>query len=211
MPIAQNYSSTGYRHDVDMPTLRERKKDATRQALHEAVLRLAVERGWDAVTVEAVADQANVSRRTFSNYFANKEEALFHADLQRIERLLSQFRARPRSEPAWRALTVTAASQYADLDEIDPKWMAQMRLVRMHPALLAQQVATQLTLEEELATEIAARSPAADDAEMRARVMAATFLATIRTVVVLWTTQDRNERLSTAINAGLKAAGERFR
>jgi uncharacterized protein YggE len=81
----------------------------------------------------------------------------------------------------------------------------------MHPALLAQQVATQLTLEEELATEIAARSPAADDAEMRARVMAATFLATIRTVVVLWTTQDRNERLSTAINAGLKVAGEKFR
>jgi AcrR family transcriptional regulator len=211
MPIAQNHSSTGYRQHVDMPTLRERKKDATRQALHEAVLRLAVDRGWDAVTVEAVADQANVSRRTFSNYFANKEEALFHGDLQRIERLLSQFRARPRSEPAWRALTATAASQYADLDEIDPKWMAQMRLVRMHPALLAQQVATQLTLEEELATEIAARSPAADDAEMRARVMAATFLATIRTVVVLWTTQDRNERLSTAINAGLKVAGEKFR
>ena len=56
-------------------SLRERKKEATRRALYEAVLELAVAKGFDAVTVEAVADRANVSRRTFSNYFPNKEAA----------------------------------------------------------------------------------------------------------------------------------------
>jgi AcrR family transcriptional regulator len=56
--------------------LRERKKTATRQALHEAAVRLAVERGVDNVTIEAIADAASVSRRTFSNYFAGKEQAL---------------------------------------------------------------------------------------------------------------------------------------
>ena len=58
------------------PGLRERKKAATRQALHEAAVRLAIAHGPDRITVEAVADEAGVSRRTFSNYFANKEEAL---------------------------------------------------------------------------------------------------------------------------------------
>ncbi|MFC7760808.1 TetR/AcrR family transcriptional regulator [Catellatospora bangladeshensis] len=76
-------------------TLRERKKEATRQALHEATLRLALERGLDAVTVDAVADEAGVSRRTFSNYFANKEDALLHGDRVRVTRLLERLRARP--------------------------------------------------------------------------------------------------------------------
>ncbi len=66
--------------DVDtLGTLRTRKKAATRQPLHEAALRPAVERGLDGVTVEDVADEVGVSRRTFSNYCANKEDAILHA------------------------------------------------------------------------------------------------------------------------------------
>ncbi|MFC7467789.1 TetR/AcrR family transcriptional regulator [Actinomadura keratinilytica] len=52
--------------------LRERKKAATRQAVHEAAMRLTREHGLDHVTVEAIADAAEISRRTFSNYFAGR-------------------------------------------------------------------------------------------------------------------------------------------
>jgi len=197
--------------DVEAPTnLRERKKEATRLALYEAVLRLAVERGQDAVTVDAVADLANVSRRTFSNYFANKEEALLYRDQRRVQGLLDRVRSRPRTEPPWRALTMAAVDQYADLDKLDPRWVAQVRLVRMHPSLLAQQVATQLALEEELAAEIAARSEPAPDGAVRARVMAAAFLATIRTVVTMWATEESRGSLSRAVRAGLDRVAERF-
>jgi AcrR family transcriptional regulator len=197
--------------DVEAPTtLRERKKEATRQALHEAVLRLAVERGLDAVTVDAVADQANVSRRTFSNYFANKEEALLYGDHRHVERLLDRIRSRPRTESPWQALTMAAAAQYADLDRLDPRWVAQLRLVRMHPSLLAQQVATQLALEEELAAEIAARGEPSPASAMRARVMAAVFLATIRTVITMWATDESRGPLSEAIRAGLDRVAEQF-
>lgn len=197
--------------DVEVPTtLRERKKEATRLALHEAVLRLAVERGLDAVTVDAIADRANVSRRTFSNYFANKEEALLYGDHRRIEGLLDRVRSRPRSEPPWQALTNAAADQYADLDKVDPRWIAQVRLVRLHPSLLARQVATQLALEEELAAEIATRSERTPDGAVRARVMAAAFLATIRTVVSMWATDEARGPLSRAVRAGLDRAAEPF-
>lgn len=56
--------------------LREQKRIATKRALQLALLRLALERGFDSVTVEEVAQAAQVSTRTFFNYFATKEEAL---------------------------------------------------------------------------------------------------------------------------------------
>src|SRR3954454_14135264 len=77
------------------PGLRERKKAATRQSLHEAAVRLAIAHGPDRVTVEAIADEVGVSRRTFSNYFANKEEALLYGDHQRIRALVDMVQARP--------------------------------------------------------------------------------------------------------------------
>src|SRR5690242_10659159 len=119
------------------PGLRERKKIATRQALHEAALRLAAEHGVDGVTVEAIADDAGVSRRTFSNYFASKEQALLHGDQERMLRLVEAMRARPVGEQPWTALTNAAAEFYRELGDLDPAGVARSRLVRSHPALAA--------------------------------------------------------------------------
>ena len=82
--------------------LRDRKKAATADALYRAAVRLAIARGLDDVTVEAIADEAEVSRRTFSNYFANKEDALLHGDRARMRRLLDELRGghRPRRRGA---------------------------------------------------------------------------------------------------------------
>jgi AcrR family transcriptional regulator len=196
---------------VEAPvTLRERKKAATRQSLHEAVLRLAVARGLDAVTVEAVADEANVSRRTFSNYFANKEDALLYRDQVHTERLLLELRLRPTDEPPWLALTRGASTLYADLDELDATWLAQLRLVRQHPSVLARQIAAQSALELQLATEIAARSPAGTVEPMHSRVMSATFLATVRTAINVWAEHPARASLSQTVAAALAQAGGHF-
>jgi AcrR family transcriptional regulator len=62
--------------DTAAPGLREQKRLATKRALQIALLRLALDRGFDDVTVEEVTQAAQVSVRTFFNYFASKEEAL---------------------------------------------------------------------------------------------------------------------------------------
>src|SRR4029450_13514308 len=120
--------------------LGERKKVATRQALHAAALRLAIEHGAERVTVEAIADEAGVSRRTFSNYFASKEQAILHGDHERVETLVGVVRSRPADGPPWIALMGAAEQFYRDLGEVDPQWAAQVRLVRSQPALAAEQV-----------------------------------------------------------------------
>lgn len=56
--------------------LRERKKQATRNALRETALQLAEEHGLNGLTVEAVCAKVGVSTRTFFNYFPSKEDAL---------------------------------------------------------------------------------------------------------------------------------------
>ena len=192
------------------PGLRERKKTATRQALHEAAVRLAIAHGPDRITVEAVADAAGVSRRTFSNYFANKEEALLHGDHVRMRLLLDAVQARPVTESPWSALTRGAEDFYRRLGDLDPHWVAQSRLVRTHPSLLAQQVATFAALERELAAEVARRWSEPDPAGMRARLIAAAFLAALRVALHVWLDRPPGASLPQIVGEALAGIRERF-
>jgi DNA-binding LacI/PurR family transcriptional regulator len=59
------------------PARRERKKAETRRAIADAALRLFTLRGFDAVTVNEVAEAADVSAKTVFNYFPVKEQLFF--------------------------------------------------------------------------------------------------------------------------------------
>jgi len=72
---------------TDTHGLRERKKDATRRALADTALCLALERGYDGFTIADVTDAVGVSRRTFSNYFPGKAECIVGA----VDGVLSGF------------------------------------------------------------------------------------------------------------------------
>jgi AcrR family transcriptional regulator len=54
----------------------DRRVDRSRRRLHEALVALILERGWDRVTVHAVCVRADVGRSTFYAHFADKEELL---------------------------------------------------------------------------------------------------------------------------------------
>ncbi|MQY04792.1 TetR/AcrR family transcriptional regulator [Actinomadura macrotermitis] len=168
-----------------MVGLRERKKAATRQALHEAALRLAVEHGLGNVTVEAIADEVGVSRRTFSNYFEGKEDALLYGDRERMWLLLDAFAARPPGEPSWTALKHAVHDAFGDAPESDPRWAVRGALVRDHPALLARQLGHYAALEQRLAELVAERDGTAAGSAA-SRVRAAAFLASLRIGLHRW-------------------------
>jgi AcrR family transcriptional regulator len=192
------------------PGLRERKKAATRQALHDAAVRLAMEHGAERVTVEAIADDAGVSRRTFSNYFGSKEEALMYGDFQRIQSLIEMVRARPPEESAWTALTAAAERFVAELGDIDPQWVAQGRLVRAHPTLVAAQVQTFAALERELSGEVAARSKDQDPNSVRVRMTSAAFLVALRVSLHVWLEGAAGRSLWAVVREALAEAGRGF-
>jgi len=74
---------------------RERKMQETSARLTSLCRRFTAERGLAGFTIEEVCEQADVSRRTFFNYFASKEEAVLGANpAEETELLAAEFLAR---------------------------------------------------------------------------------------------------------------------
>jgi AcrR family transcriptional regulator len=73
--------------------LRERKKAKTRAAIQRSALRLFQEHGYDATTIEQIAEAAEVSPSTFFRYFPTKEDVALYDDLDPL--LIAAFEAQP--------------------------------------------------------------------------------------------------------------------
>ncbi|MGV9818590.1 acyl-CoA-like ligand-binding transcription factor [Nocardia xishanensis] len=149
---------------VEAPGLRERKKRETRLALSRAAIRLSIERGWDNVTVEAIAAEANVSVRTFRNYFANKAEAIAASHVERSLRIADGLRARPTDEPLWDSIADAVLAQFAAGErsatgsEDDRRWRDALRLMLAEPALQGEVVKANAAAQNALAAAIAERT-----------------------------------------------------
>src|SRR4051812_20251772 len=122
--------------------LRERKRRETRVTLSQMAIRLSMQRGWENVTVEDIAAAANVSPRTFRNYFSTKAEAVAAGHRERMLRIAEELRARPAGEPLWTAITNAVAAQFETNSEghsPDAKrWMERIRFLFTEPAIHAE-------------------------------------------------------------------------
>lgn len=147
----------------DGPGRRELKKAATRRALADAALRLALEHGVDAVTVDQIADEADVSPRTFFNYFASRDDAIIDVDPEATARLVGSLAARPPHEPPIVALRNAALEQLAATHVDMNDKAARMSLVEGHPGLQARHAGHFAALEAAL-TDVVARRCGLDPA-----------------------------------------------
>ena len=194
---------------------RERKKQATRAALSEAALRLSLEHGVENTTVEQIADEADVSLRTFFNYFSSKEEAVVAGDAARGEVLIERFRDRPASESVLTALRATALAFVDDLVRGDRR--EELLMMRRSPVLLQHQLAAYAARERALAIAVAERigDPVPDEAAGPDRapglypsLVAATTMAGIRVAMQRWT--DATEGGSRDLDALHETVGAVF-
>lgn len=111
--------------------LREEKKQATRVALREAALRLALKHGPDNVRVDDIAEAAGVSPRTYNNYFSSREQAIVAAvTAERESRVAAAVAARPARVRLADALAEAILEQYTE-----PRDHDELLLITASPAL----------------------------------------------------------------------------
>ncbi|MFF9480150.1 TetR/AcrR family transcriptional regulator [Streptomyces sp. NPDC014733] len=164
------------------PGLRERKKQATRKALREAALRLAVERGPDQVRVEDIAEAAGVSPRTYNNYFASREQAIASAvTADREARIAAAVTARPAGVRLADAVTDAVVEQYTHTGEREQQ---ALLLITTRTALRDAFLDATAAIEPPLTAVIAERL--GDSGAHTARVLAASVAAAVRIALEGW-------------------------
>lgn len=162
--------------------LREQKKQATREALRAAALRLALERGPDNVRVDDIAEAAGVSPRTYNNYFSSREQAIVAAvTSEREARVAAAVADRPGGVGLADAVIEAVVDQYTTADA--PVRDALL-LITTRPALRDAFIDTTAAIEHPLTEAIAARL--GDSGPHTARVLAASVAAAVRVALELW-------------------------
>ncbi|GIH91763.1 TetR family transcriptional regulator [Planobispora siamensis] len=120
-----------------MTGLRERKKEQTRRRIAEVALRMFAERGFEAVTVNEIAEAAEVAKVTLFKYFPTKESLVLRGVGE--EDLAGIVAGRPPGHSPLEALRahcmalVASSAVTRDMDEL----VARVQVILGSPALRA--------------------------------------------------------------------------
>jgi AcrR family transcriptional regulator len=157
-----------------LPGLRERKKQRTRETIARAAHQLFAERGYHETTLPDIAAAADVSTRTIFAYFASKEDILF-SDFPAVKQALEQALAeRPEGEEALETVREFILSSHS----IEKSELEQQvdRCVKSDETLRSHLRARIAELEDMIAAAIAEDIGAAKD-DLRPHVVAASLTA----------------------------------
>jgi AcrR family transcriptional regulator len=185
--------------------LRERKKADTRAALADATLRLAVDRGWEHVTVEAIATAADVSYRTFFNHFSSKEEALLLPGGVDQPRLSARLRAQPTGIGVLDAVRAAVREDLTALEADADGLRDRMTVIIDNPSLLPRLVEIVAADDREVALAIAERTGQDLDADLYPGLLSAVLSATVRVSLWRWHVQAGATPLTTLVDEALDA------
>ncbi len=170
--------------------LRERKKLATRREIGGVALWLAVQRGLENVTVEEIAAAANVSPRTFNNYFSSKLEAILALNIDRAALIGATLCERPADEPLWDAITAAVLEHYETAPTPRGEWREGMRRVLLSPAMQGEYLKTNAAMQRSLAAAIAERTGLDADRDMLPVVLAGAVTTASQAAIRRWFDAD---------------------
>jgi len=195
--------------DVAELGLRERKRRATRRAIQLAVLDLVAQRGLENVTVDEISRIADVSPRTFFNYFTSKEEALIGEsptlpDEAQVERFVTAGAGSDLLSGLGEMISRAGANIAGDVELVKRR----RELMKQHPQLFALRMATMRSFEEDLGAIVSRRLLADEpalaqdpaDLEQRSRLITLVAMAAMRHAWTSWADSggglvDLSERL----------------
>ncbi|WP_055634749.1 TetR/AcrR family transcriptional regulator, partial [Streptomyces griseoruber] len=157
--------------DRPQPGLRERKKIKTREAIRTATYALIKEQGYDATTIDQIAERAEVSPSTVFRYFPTKEDIVLTDEYDPV--LLEELRARPADEPWAQSVRYVMQEAVRTGMEEDPE-VARIRthLLAQVPAVRSRMMESMSVTGRMFATAVAERTGLDPDSlEVRVHTM----------------------------------------
>ena len=163
---------------------RAEKKAATKHAIQDHALRLFVEKGYDATTVEEIAAAAGVSHMTFFRYFPRKEEVVEYDEYDPL--LEDLIAARPPDEAPITAVHNALRVGLQQVLSTDREaLLIRTRLILANPVLRSRNLVAQDTTRDLFARALARRGGLAKP-DLAATVQASAALGAIAPALNAW-------------------------
>ena len=185
------------------PSLRDRKRARTRMEIARAAYRRFARQGFDGTTVDEIAADAMVSRRTFFRYFPTKEAVVFPHDSERVQRFRDSLAECPPDKSGFEAVRHAALAMASELMANRDEMVAQHDLVESTPSLLAYERELDQGWQRAIADAFEARDGGGETAGRRARVLAGAAMGAIRVTLDEWFASDGKLDLVRLANEGL--------
>jgi AcrR family transcriptional regulator len=186
---------------MSSPGLRERKKQKTRWAIQEHAVRLFVQQGYDATTIEQIAEAAEISPSTFFRYFKTKEDVVIQ---DRYDDLMAEaIRAAP---PELSPMEVVRGALIGSFAQIGPDEIQQVlqraRLSFSVPALRMRSLDNMITSIRFLAEPLAQRLGRAPD-DFRVQAFMGACIGAIINATMAWVDADGASNIEELLNEAL--------
>ncbi|MFY1636889.1 TetR/AcrR family transcriptional regulator [Solwaraspora sp. WMMB335] len=120
--------------------LRERTRRAVRAEIAGTAMRLFLDRGYEATTMDEIARRVGISRRSLFHYFGSKEDIVLGDHAERGEIVRAALESRPAEEDPWTAIRASLKALIDTLPYSSEEFLRISRLLKQSPALRARHV-----------------------------------------------------------------------
>lgn len=181
--------------------LRERKKIKTRMAIRSATYELIEDQGYDATTIEQIAERAEVSQSTVFRYFPTKEDIVLTDEYDAL--MEEELRTRPVDEP-WidslryvvtKAIGVTAAEEPGVI-------RLRSRLMLEVPAVRSRMIES-MSETGRLLCRVLAERTGRDSTDLEVRVYAMSLIGGLAEISIYWAENNYEDDLTELVNRAL--------
>lgn len=175
-------------------SLRERKKQRTRHQFAEIALRLFSTDGFDTVTLDRIAAEVEISKRTLFRYYDGKEALALAAEAELFDAYLDAFTTAAAGEGPILDILCTALLDAIDTRESDweQRFLATRRLIAHHTGLRHHSNALTLATQERLVNALEARTGADGRADVRIRLLPEIAMSAWRCGAKNWVRAERH-------------------
>jgi AcrR family transcriptional regulator len=181
--------------------LRERKKQKTREAIQREAMRLFQDRGYEATTIEQIAEAVEISPSTFFNYFPSKEDVVFNDPYDPL--FISMFLARPIGESLSTAFRHTLVEGLAAVFEQDREIiLARARLTMGVPELRAR-LWEEFERSQDLFCNLIAERTGRDPYDFDLRITTMVLVSALFAAEIEWLRNDGRDDIVQLVNRAL--------